>query len=89
MAGKSDTSSTDDLSWLEDAAIYWEDVPETMTEAIPALIEELREARTALKAVLNEVGDPDNWDSPSSTLERIGNAVNSERYPVWARYSED
>lgn len=52
-----------------------------------AAVAELKEARVALSQVADAVAEVSNWDNPSSTLESIGDAVNSERYPVWARYT--
>lgn len=52
-----------------------------------AAVAELKEARVALTKITGAVADTSNWDNPSSTLESIGDAVNSERYPVWVRYT--
>lgn len=54
---------------------------------LATVVEELKEARAALTKVTDAVADAYNWDNPSSTLERIGDAVDSERYLVWARYN--
>lgn len=55
---------------------------------IESTVAELIEARGALTKTMELVGNPDFWDNASSTLESIGDAVNSERYPVWERYGE-
>lgn len=52
-----------------------------------AVVAELKAARVALSKVTDAVADASNWDNPSSTLESIGDAVDSKRYPVWARYN--
>lgn len=62
---------------------------EELAAVAPELIAEVEHARKALTTVLNTVGDPDDWDNPSSALERIGDAADSERYPVWKRYNSE
>lgn len=59
---------------------------EKLKALLPGLIAELEHARRALATVLDRVGDAGDWDNPSSALEAIGDAVNSDRYPVWERY---
>lgn len=56
-------------------------------DALAAAVAELKEARAALTKVTDAVADAHNWENPASTLERIGDAVNSERYPVGARHN--
>lgn len=50
------------------------------------LLAELKHARSALTTVLETVGDSSYWDDASSALERIGDAADSARYPVWEKY---
>lgn len=79
----------DHLTTLEDALAdgrIADFLPGTEAD-LAAVVEELKHARKALATVLETVGDPSDWDNPSSALERIGDAVDSERYPVWERYN--
>lgn len=55
---------------------------------LESTVAELIEARRALTKTMELVGDPDFWENADSTLEHIGDAVNSERYPVWELYGE-
>ena len=54
---------------------------------LAAVVAELKAARKSLTVVTDTVADASSWDNPSSALERIGDAVDSERYPVWERYN--
>ncbi len=47
-----------------------------------AAVAELKDARVALTKITGALADARSWDNPASTLEHIGDAVDSERYPV-------
>lgn len=71
-----------------EAALEGDKISDELKAILPELIAELKHARSALTRTMETVANPFNWDNADSALERIGDAVDSPRYPVWENYEK-